>query len=85
MAMPPVRGLRSTSADPGGWLASQGAEFLEFSAMVDGRRVDYVSSPDYVYLDGHGVAARLGDIEAVDQAILWKTGAHAGQVFRWPQ
>ncbi len=70
---------------PGGWLASQGADFLEFSAVTDGHRVDYVNSPDYVYLDGHGVASHVGDVETVDQTIVWKTGPHAGQVLKWPK
>lgn len=70
---------------PGGWLASQNSEFLEFSAMVGGHRVDYVNSPDYLYLDPHGTQMQLGGLEAVDQAILWKTGPHAGRVLRWPK
>ncbi len=39
---------------PYGWLAVQGNEFYEGSELADGRRYDYVSSPDYVFLDGRG-------------------------------
>ena len=59
--------------------------FYVVSAVTDGHRVDYVNSPDYIYLDGHGVAARLGDIETVDQTIVWKPGRHAAKVLKWPK
>jgi hypothetical protein len=39
---------------PSGWVAVQGKEFSEQSALVDGYRVDHVSSPAYVYVDGRG-------------------------------
>ena len=30
---------------PGGWLARQGDDFLEYSAIQEGKRVDFVDSP----------------------------------------
>ena len=33
----------------GGWLVKKGKELLEFSALIDGRRVDYSDGPNYTY------------------------------------
>ena len=77
--------MRSTSADPAGWLALLGSDALGVSAVTDGHRVDYVNSPDYIYLDGHGVASHVGGVETVDQTIVWKSGPHAGKVLKWPK
>jgi len=44
---------------PRGWYARQGDDLLAFSALVDGRRVDYVESPEYVYADPRGGFVRL--------------------------
>lgn len=50
---------------PWGWYASQPeTRFEEFSALVEGRRVDYVSSPEYEFLDGRGVPTVLGGLAA---------------------
>lgn len=39
---------------PSGWVAVQGKEFFEQSALEDGHRIDHVGSPAYVYVDGRG-------------------------------
>lgn len=54
---------------PNGWLATQGDEFLEYSALRGGHRVDYVRSPLYTFADGRGVATDFGDIRAKEAVI----------------
>ncbi len=50
-----IRG-RSVILPPWGWYACQGSSrFVELSALVGSQRIDYVSSPEYEYLDGRGV------------------------------
>lgn len=40
---------------PWGWHARHDAtDFVEFSVLKDGRRIDYIYSPEYEYLDGRG-------------------------------
>ena len=43
-----------------------------FSALVDGHRVDYVDSPDYLYADGRGRFARFEKVAADGQVIAHK-------------
>ncbi|NLN76913.1 MAG: hypothetical protein GX139_11485 [Armatimonadetes bacterium] len=48
-----------------GWYArDKKGDFIEFSALVNGHRVDYVTSPDYEYLDARGKVTSLGGIIA---------------------
>ena len=47
---------------PYGWLAVQGNEFFECSEILDGKRYDRVSAPDYVFLDGRGVSRSFDGI-----------------------
>ena len=44
-------------------------EFLEYSALRGGHRVDYVRSPLYTFADGRGVATDFGDIRAKEAVI----------------
>jgi len=39
---------------PAGWLAYQKDALLSYSALVNGRKVDYLRSDAYIYLDGRG-------------------------------
>ncbi len=55
---------------PNGWLAMQGEDFLEYSAIRDGHRVDYVRSPVYTFADGRGVATDFGDVKATNAVII---------------
>ena len=56
---------RTIDLPPWGWYAVHNeTHFEEFSALVDGRRVDYVTSPEYEYLDGRGTPCALGGIAA---------------------
>ena len=55
---------------PNGWLAIQGAEFLEYSAMKDGHRVDFVRSPVYTFADGRGVLTDFGGGVKAKEAVI---------------
>lgn len=39
-------------------------DLLEYSALLDGHRVDYVSAPDYVYLDARGKLIETPEVAA---------------------
>lgn len=47
---------------PGGMLAYQPDELLQYMAIVDGQRVDYVRSPEYRYVDTHDHLLRSVDL-----------------------
>lgn len=70
---------------PGGWYARQGRDFIEYSALVDGRRVDFVDSPDYTYIDPHGKSITLAGLAADRITVHNKTGRQAGQTIRFPE
>jgi len=55
---------------PNGWLAAQGREFLEYSALRDGRRVDFVRSPVYTFADGRGAPTDFGDLKATNAVVV---------------
>jgi hypothetical protein len=56
---------------PNGWLAAQGDEFLEYSALRDGHRVDFVRSPIYTFADGRGQLTDFGGgVQAKDALII---------------
>ncbi len=66
-----VRGPQSEVVlPPNGWLAWQGDEFLEYSALRNGRRVDYCRSPVYTFADGRGVETDFGDVKATNAVIV---------------
>lgn len=47
-------GDRTYLLPPTGFVAYMPNELLEYSAAIDGRRVEYVDAPEYVYLDTRG-------------------------------
>jgi hypothetical protein len=48
-----------------GWLAfNVRTHFFEISSDVGGRRIDYVQSPEFEFLDGHGQWTEHGDVGA---------------------
>lgn len=58
---------------PNGWLArSDDGELLAYSALLDGRRADYVDSPAYVYADGRGRFTRFPKAASDGQLIAHK-------------
>ena len=54
---------------PYGWLIHKPGELFAYSALVDGRRVDYVECPEYIYLNSGDRAAAEGAI-TVDGAVF---------------
>jgi len=58
---------------PNGWLAVHGDDFLEYSALRDGRRVDYVRSPVYTFADGRGALTDFGDVQSQHATIILHT------------
>jgi hypothetical protein len=69
----------------GGWYARQRDDFSEFSCMIDGRRVDFVDSPDYIYLNAGGKSITLGGLTTDQIAIRHKTGESAGEILNYPE
>ncbi len=61
-----------------GWLAVQGDEFLSGSLLVDGNRVDRVSSPDYIFVDGRGTFTSFGGIGTSGSVAVRVRPAHDG-------
>ncbi|GAB4136228.1 MAG: hypothetical protein Kow0040_22130 [Thermogutta sp.] len=60
---------------PNGWLArSDDGQLLAYSALAEGRRVDYVDSPAYVYADGRGRFTRFPKAACDGQLIAHKRG-----------
>jgi len=55
---------------PNGWVAAQGNDFLEYSAVRSGRRVDFVRSPVYTFADGRGVSTDFGHFKATNAMIV---------------
>ncbi|MDW8105316.1 MAG: hypothetical protein RMK92_09930, partial [Armatimonadota bacterium] len=47
-------GSRAFVLPPAGWLAYQQGQLLSYSALVEGRKADYLRSDAYIYQDGRG-------------------------------
>ena len=58
---------------PYGWVIRKPGEILAYSALVDGRRVDYVECPRYIYLNSGDQPATEGAV-TVDGAVFIKKG-----------
>lgn len=69
---------------PGGWYARQGDNFVAFAVVRDGKRIDFVDSPKYVYLDGHGRPVEVAGHRTDRQLVKWKAGRHAGKTLTFP-
>ncbi|MGC9327295.1 MAG: hypothetical protein ACP5I1_06655 [Candidatus Hinthialibacter sp.] len=55
-----------------GWMAVQGKDFLTGSLLEDGERYDFVSSPEYVFLDGRGTQRACDGIGSEGSvAVCW--------------
>ncbi|MEN6645320.1 MAG: hypothetical protein ABFE08_23000 [Armatimonadia bacterium] len=57
---------------PYGWVISKPGEILGYSALVDGKRVDYVQCPEYTYLNSDDQPRQRGAIEVQGAAWLKK-------------
>ena len=64
---------------PDGWIAEQPGRLLAFSALVGGRRLDYVSCPAYLYLNSNGEPQTFGGL-TVKGAVFVKRSPEGLQV-----
>ena len=69
----------------GGWYARQGTDFTEYSATVDGRRLDFVDSPEYTFINANGKSATLAGLTTDKVIVRHKAGKHAGKVLSYPE
>lgn len=61
---------RAFELPPSGWLAYNPRDrFLEFSALVGGRRIDYVLAAEYEFLDGRGQWTEYGRLGATGSVV----------------
>ncbi len=61
-----------------GWLAyNTGNAFYEYSASIEGRRIDYASSPAYEFLDGRGQWTEQGSLGATGSVVRRTRGGDA--------
>ncbi len=72
---------------PYGWLITKPGEILAYSALVEGRRVDYVECPRYLYLNSGEGPVTEGAV-TVDGAVFIKRGRPlvvipCGDLGRW--
>ena len=58
-----------------GWLASGPEGVLGYSAQVEGRRVDYLWTPELVLVDGRGQLTSFGSLAARDLEVRFSDGA----------
>ena len=59
---------------PAGFLAFLPQTLLEYGAILNGHRVDFVDSPSYIYADGRGKQADFGILKTSGQVIIKKSG-----------
>jgi hypothetical protein len=59
---------------PDGWLASGPDGLLGYSALVEGRRVDYLWTDNYVLMDGRGRITFFGPHSARDLKVVFADG-----------
>jgi hypothetical protein len=57
-----------------GWLVIGPDGFLAYSALAEGRRVDYLWTPEYVLLDGRGQTTFFGSLSAKDLKVVFADG-----------
>ena len=51
---------------------AKGENFFEMSALMDGRRIDLVYSPEYLYADGRGKLLKTDKISVTNSAVVVK-------------
>ena len=59
---------------PFGFYASDGKEFVEYSKLVGRNRVEFVNSPEYLYVDTRGEFVKLPEVAAQGALALKKEG-----------
>jgi hypothetical protein len=68
--LPVALGGRPFLLPPCGWVARGPDGFLEYSALRNGQRRDFVRSAEYVYTDGRGSIGNEGGVETEGQVIV---------------
>lgn len=58
---------------PYGYAACLPGEIMEYSALKDGHRVDYVKGPLYTYMDGRGEVTEFPELKAAHAYVFHKT------------
>lgn len=64
-------GGREYDLPPWGWVAAA-PDFVEYSAEFDGRRVDFVDSPEYTYMDAGDTPFDFGPMKRSGQVVIKK-------------
>ena len=59
---------------PFGYAAFMPGKLLEYSAEINGHRVDYSRGPRYTYVDGRGVETQFPEITAANAYVFFKEG-----------
>ncbi|MBR4675098.1 MAG: hypothetical protein IKP00_11590 [Victivallales bacterium] len=59
---------------PYGYAAFMPGKLVEYSAEIDGHRVDYSRGPRYLYVDGRGIETQFPEITAANAYVLFKEG-----------
>lgn len=77
--------LPQITLPPNGWyVTGEGAHpLLAYSALQDGRRVDYVDSPAYVYANGRGQVTRFPKAVARGQLVARRLDADHVELFAY--
>ncbi len=71
---PVTAGTESYALPAHGWLATGAEGFVAYSALVEGRRVDYAWTPEYVLMDGRGRTTFFGSQSARDLKVVFADG-----------
>lgn len=67
-------GVESFDLPRHGWLVTGPDGFLAYSALAEGRRVDYLWTPEYVLLDGRGQTTFFGSLSSKDLKVVFIDG-----------
>ena len=59
---------------PNGWVAELPGKFLEYSAIVDGHRVDFVHGPQYSFFNANGRTTDFGPIKTSHAYVIRPEG-----------
>ena len=75
-------GSRAFDLPPAGWLAYQKDQLLSYSALVNGRKADYLRSDAYIYLDGRGESLHALEASSEGALAIRRAAQHRLQVIR---
>ncbi|MBU0477418.1 LamG domain-containing protein [bacterium] len=63
---------REYSLPEAGFVAGKKGEILEYSALVDGHKIDYVDSPEYIYIDTRDNLIKFPNLGSIKGSVLIK-------------